>query len=79
MRTTQQLSITLPNEMADVVKAKVRSKSACDAFPLPGSRFPGWRPGCGCRRRHPSSCRFFFHGGHPGAFQLMPFQMSVLG
>ena len=25
MRTTQQLSITLPNEMADVVKAKVRS------------------------------------------------------
>jgi hypothetical protein len=38
MRTTQQLSITLPNEMADVVKAKVRSKSACDAFPLPGSR-----------------------------------------
>lgn len=25
MRTTQQLSITLPNEMADVVKEKVRS------------------------------------------------------
>lgn len=25
MRTTQQLSITLPNDMADVVKAKVRS------------------------------------------------------
>lgn len=25
MRTTQQLSITLPNEMADVVKAKVRA------------------------------------------------------
>lgn len=25
MRTTQQLSITLPNEMADVVKSKVRS------------------------------------------------------
>lgn len=25
MRTTQQLSITLPNEMADAVKAKVRS------------------------------------------------------
>lgn len=25
MRTTQQLSITLPNEMADVVKAKVRT------------------------------------------------------
>lgn len=25
MRTTQQFSITLPNEMADVVKAKVRS------------------------------------------------------
>ena len=25
MRTTQQLSITLPNEMADVVKTKVRS------------------------------------------------------
>lgn len=24
MRTTQQLSITLPNEMADAVKAKVR-------------------------------------------------------
>lgn len=24
MRTTQQLSITLPNEMAEVVKAKVR-------------------------------------------------------
>ena len=24
MRTTQQMSITLPNEMADVVKAKVR-------------------------------------------------------
>ena len=25
MRTTQQLSITLPNEMADAVKAKVRT------------------------------------------------------
>jgi len=25
MRTTQQLSITLPNEMAEVVKAKVRT------------------------------------------------------
>lgn len=25
MRTTQQLSITLPNDMADVVKVKVRS------------------------------------------------------
>ena len=25
MRTTQQLSITLPNEMADAVKSKVRS------------------------------------------------------
>lgn len=25
MRTTQQLSITLPNEMADAVKAKVRA------------------------------------------------------
>lgn len=25
MRTTQQLSITLPNEMADVVKAKVQA------------------------------------------------------
>jgi putative addiction module CopG family antidote len=25
MRTTQQLSITLPNEMADVVKGKVRA------------------------------------------------------
>ncbi len=25
MRTTQQLSITLPNEMADLVKVKVRS------------------------------------------------------
>lgn len=25
MRTTQQLSITLPNEMVDVVKAKVRA------------------------------------------------------
>ncbi|QDD62959.1 type II toxin-antitoxin system ParD family antitoxin [Herbaspirillum seropedicae] len=25
MRTTQQMSITLPNEMADVVKSKVRS------------------------------------------------------
>lgn len=25
MRTTQQLSITLPNEMADIVKAKVRT------------------------------------------------------
>ena len=25
MRTTQQLSVTLPNDMADVVKAKVRS------------------------------------------------------
>lgn len=25
MRTTQQLSITLPNEMAEVVKAKVRA------------------------------------------------------
>ena len=25
MRTTQQMSITLPNEMADVVKAKVRT------------------------------------------------------
>lgn len=25
MRTTQQLSITLPNEMADVVKAKVKA------------------------------------------------------
>lgn len=25
MRTTQQLSITLPNDMADVVKIKVRS------------------------------------------------------
>jgi antitoxin ParD1/3/4 len=25
MRTTQQLSITLPNEMADVVKAKVKT------------------------------------------------------
>jgi len=25
MRTTQQMSITLPNEMADVVKAKVRA------------------------------------------------------
>ena len=25
MRTTQQLSITLPNEMVDVVKAKVRT------------------------------------------------------
>jgi antitoxin ParD1/3/4 len=25
MRTTQQLSITLPNEMADLVKTKVRS------------------------------------------------------
>ncbi len=25
MRTTQQLSITLPNEMADVVKSKVRA------------------------------------------------------
>lgn len=25
MRTTQQLSITLPNEMADIVKAKVRA------------------------------------------------------
>ena len=24
MRTTQQLSITLPNDMADIVKAKVR-------------------------------------------------------
>lgn len=25
MRTTQQMSITLPNEMADVVKSKVRA------------------------------------------------------
>lgn len=25
MRTTQQMSITLPNEMADVVKSKVRN------------------------------------------------------
>jgi antitoxin ParD1/3/4 len=25
MRTTQQMSITLPNEMADVVKSKVRT------------------------------------------------------
>ena len=25
MRTTQQLSITLPNEMADAVKSKVRT------------------------------------------------------
>ena len=25
MRTTQQLSITLPNEMADLIKAKVQS------------------------------------------------------
>lgn len=25
MRTTQQLSITLPNEMADLIKAKVRA------------------------------------------------------
>lgn len=25
MRTTQQLSITLPNEMADIVKGKVRT------------------------------------------------------
>jgi putative addiction module CopG family antidote len=25
VRTTQQLSITLPNEMADIVKAKVRT------------------------------------------------------
>ncbi|WP_284076572.1 ribbon-helix-helix domain-containing protein [Herbaspirillum aquaticum] len=25
MRTTQQMSITLPNDMADVVKSKVRS------------------------------------------------------
>ena len=25
MRTTQQLSITLPNDMADVVRAKVRT------------------------------------------------------
>lgn len=25
MRTTQQLSITLPNDMADIVKAKVRA------------------------------------------------------
>ena len=25
MRTTQQLSITLPNEMAEIVKAKVRA------------------------------------------------------
>lgn len=25
MRTTQQMSITLPNDMADVVKTKVRS------------------------------------------------------
>ena len=25
MRTTQQMSITLPNDMADVVKAKVRT------------------------------------------------------
>ena len=25
MRTTQQLSITLPNDMADIVKAKVRT------------------------------------------------------
>jgi len=25
MRTTQQMSITLPNEMADLVKAKVRN------------------------------------------------------
>ncbi len=25
MRTTQQMSITLPNDMADVVKAKVRN------------------------------------------------------
>lgn len=25
MRTTQQMSITLPNEMADVVKAKART------------------------------------------------------
>lgn len=25
MRTTQQMSITLPNEMADMVKAKVRT------------------------------------------------------
>lgn len=25
MRTTQQFSITLPNEMADVIKAKVKS------------------------------------------------------
>jgi len=25
MRTTQQLSITLPNDMADIVKNKVRS------------------------------------------------------
>jgi putative addiction module CopG family antidote len=25
MRTTQQLSITLPNDMADVVKTKVRT------------------------------------------------------
>lgn len=25
MRTTQQLSVTLPNDMADVVKAKVRA------------------------------------------------------
>jgi len=25
MRTTQQLSITLPNDMADIVKSKVRT------------------------------------------------------
>jgi len=37
MRTTQQFSITLPNQMADVVKAKV---AAGELIPAPSQSAP---------------------------------------
>jgi Arc/MetJ-type ribon-helix-helix transcriptional regulator len=37
MRTTQQLSITLSNEMADVIKAKVRAGELESAPIIPPS------------------------------------------
>lgn len=56
MRSTQQFSITWPNEMADVVKAKVatgeyatESEVIRDGLRMLWPVITPWRPGCASR------------------------------
>ena len=63
MRTTKQMSVTLPHEMADMVRAKVASgeytseskvASAAACAPWPPETGP-LRPGCARRSSRPMS------------------------